>query len=322
VSAIDWLLESDEPAVRYLTRRDLLGEDALDDAADILDGPKVKALFAGQQPDGGFGYHPYSKFGGAHWRLVSLVELAVPAGEPRALAALETVLAWLTSPGRARSLRVINGLTRRCASMEGNALAVASRLGLSADPRAEQLARSLVEWQWPDGGWNCDVKASGRSSSFHESLPAMWGLHEYARATGSDWADDAAARAAEMYLEHRLFRSLRTGQVLRDQWLSPRQPPYWHYDILQGLLILSRMGRAGDPRAADALGVLESLRAPDGRWAARGYWWKRGDGRANTDVVDWGRRGPNELVTLNALRVLVAAQNAAPAPLVGGSVGT
>jgi hypothetical protein len=320
MSAIDWLLESDEPAVRYQTRRDLLGEDALDDAAHILDGPKVKALFAGQEPDGGFGYHPYCKWGGAHWRLVSLVELAVPAGEPRALAALETVLAWLTSSGRAKSLRVINGLVRRCASMEGNALAVVSRLGLATDSRAEQLARSLVEWQWPDGGWNCDDKASGRSSSFHESLPAMWGLHEYATATGSEWAHKAAARAAEMYLEHRLFRSLRTGEVLRDQWLAPRQPPYWHYDILQGLLILSRMGNAADPRTADALGVLESLRERDGRWAARGYWWKHGDGRANSDVVDWGRRGPNELVTLNALRVFAAAQNAAPPPLVGGSV--
>ena len=139
MSAIDWLLESDEPAVRYLTRRDLLGEDALDDAAHILDGPKVKALFAGQQPDGGFGYHPYTKFGGAHWRLVSLVELAVPPGEPRALAALETVLTWFTSPGRAKSLTLING--RRCASMEGNALAVTSRLGLAHD-RAPSSSRA------------------------------------------------------------------------------------------------------------------------------------------------------------------------------------
>jgi hypothetical protein len=317
MSAIDWLLESDEPAVRYLTRRDLLGEDALDDAAHILDGPKVKALFAGQQPDGGFGYHPYTKFGGAHWRLVSLVELAVPPGEPRALAALETVLTWLTSPGRAKSLTLINGLFRRCASMEGNALAVTSRLGLAHDPRAEQLARSLVEWQWPDGGWNCDKKASGRSSSFHESLPTMWGLHEYATATGAEWARDAAERAGEMFLEHRLFRSLRTGKVLRDQWLAPRQPPYWHYDILQGLLILSRMGRVTDPRSADALEVLDGLRAPDGRWAAKGYWWKLGDGRANSDVVDWGRRGPNELLTLNALRVFAAAENASPSQLVG-----
>src|SRR5919109_443091 len=101
------------------------------------------------------------------------------------------VLAWLASAGRPRNVRVIDGLVRRCASKEGNALAVASRLGLADDPRVEQLARRLVEWQWPDGGWNCDDRASGRSSSFHESLPPMWGLHEYATATGAEWAREA-----------------------------------------------------------------------------------------------------------------------------------
>ena len=67
-------------------------------------------------------------------------------------------------------IQVIDGLARRCASQEGNALAVACRLGMAHDPRAELLARSLAGWQWPDGGWNCDPRASGRRSSFHESL--------------------------------------------------------------------------------------------------------------------------------------------------------
>ena len=81
---------------------------------------------------------------------------------------------------------MVDGLARRCASQEGNALAVACRLGLADDPRAELLARSLAGWQWPDGGWNCDRRASGRRSSFHESLPPAWGLHEYWLATGRD----------------------------------------------------------------------------------------------------------------------------------------
>jgi hypothetical protein len=53
----------------------------MDDRA-VLDGPKVSALLAGQRANGGFGGHTYTKWGGAHWRLVSLVELGVPAGEP------------------------------------------------------------------------------------------------------------------------------------------------------------------------------------------------------------------------------------------------
>jgi hypothetical protein len=68
---------------------------------------------------------------------------------------------------------------------------------MAADPRAELLAYSLVAWQWPDGGWNCDLGASGRRSSFHESLAPAWGLHEYGLATGATWAQQGAARAAE-----------------------------------------------------------------------------------------------------------------------------
>jgi hypothetical protein len=175
---------------------------------------------------------------------------------------------------------------------------------MADDPRVELLARSLVEWQWPDGGWNCDPRASGSRSSFHESLPPTWGLHEYSRATGGAWAGEAAHHAAELFLEHRLFRSLRTGEVINHQWLAPHYPPYWHYDVPQALLVLGRLGRLDDERVDEALERLVRLRHPDGRWEAGASWWKA-PGRARVaEVVDWGRRGPSEMITLNALRVL------------------
>jgi hypothetical protein len=310
-AALAWLLASDEPAVRHLARRDLLGDGpaAAADAARVLEGPKVAVLLAGQRPDGGFGVRPYSKWTGAHWRLVSLVELAAPAGEPRLLAAASTVLDWLTSDAHRRTVMVVDGLARRCASQEGNALAVACRLGMAGDPRAELLARSLAGWQWPDGGWNCDPRASGRRSSFHESLPPAWGLHEYWLATGATWAREAATRTAELLLSHRLFRSLRDGEVIDRRWLRPRYPPYWHYDVLQALLVLSRLGLARDPRAADALDLVARRRRADGRWWPSGYWWRPPGSRSGSgpvEVVDWGRSGPSEMLTLNALRVLRA----------------
>jgi len=296
-TAVEWLLASDEAAIRYLTRRDVLHDDPPYDADEILRGPKVRTLL--DAPNDG---HPYRKWTGAHWRLVSLVELAVPAGEPRALAAAETVLAWLTSPGRARNLAMIDGLARRCASQEGNALGVCSRIGLDGDERVAQLARSLVEWQWPDGGWNCDRRASGRRSSFHETLAPMWGLHEYAVATDAEWARDAAERAAELFLEHRLFRSLRTGEVIHREWLVLHYPPYWHYDVLQALVVLGRMGKLADERAREAREHVARLRGDDGLWHAGRRWWRRPGSKTFPEVVEWG----DEMVTLNALRVLSA----------------
>ncbi len=306
-AAVEGLLASDEPAIVYLTRRDVLGEDVAYDPDAIVAGPLVRGLLDGQEADGGFGRHPYAKWGGAHWRLVSLVELAVPSGEPRAVRAAGTVLDWLAGDGHRQRIETIDGLVRRCGSQEGNALAVCCRLGLAEDPRVRLLAESLVGWQWPDGGWNCDKRATGRRSSFNESLPPMWGLHEYWLATGDEDAHAAAQRTAELLLEHCLFRSLRTGEVIKDDWLLPHYPPYWHYDVPQALLLLSRMGLVQDERAHEAVDVLVGQRRDDGTWRSGRAWWRRpGSPGSNVEVVDWGR-APYPMVTLNALRILRAA---------------
>jgi len=299
--AVEWLLASPEPAVARLARRDLLGEEV---GPELPDGPIVRVLL-----DADAGGHPYKKWQGAHWRLVSLVEFGLEQPDPHALVAVEQVLRWLTGDAHKRSIKTIDGLTRRCTSQEGNALAVCCRLGLADDPRVQRLAASLLEWQWPDGGWNCDKRATGYRSSFNESLPPMWGLHEYFLATGDAAVRDAARRTAELLLEHRLFRSLRSGEVIHDGWLVPHYPPYWHYEAPQALLILSRLGLAADPRAGEAMNALLSRRRADGTWRAGAAWWRAPGRRAtNVECVDWGDVVPHQMVTLNALRILAASR--------------
>ena len=268
--AIQFLLNSSDPSIRYFTLVDLLDKSTrsreVEAARDqILEGPRVKILLAGQHigkqkskdsfgiHPGGFGVHPYKKWDGAHWRLVSLVELGIPKGTWPAVAAADQVLQWLTSEFHRSKIKAIDGRVRRCASQEGNALAVCSRLGLADDPRVQHLAESLIKWQWPDGGWNCDKKPNANHSSFYESLSPMWGLVEYHHATGDEAALQAAQRTAEMFLTHRLFRSTMTGDVIDSEWLKLHYPLYWHYDVLQALLILSR---------------LRPLNAWNSRWAA------------------------------------------------------
>ncbi|MFQ5871493.1 MAG: hypothetical protein ACE5IB_04990, partial [Candidatus Geothermarchaeales archaeon] len=252
--------------------------------------------------------HPYKKWTGAHWRLVSLVELGLPAGDRRALSAADQVLKWLSGHTHRSRIKKINGLVRRCASQEGNALAVCSRLGLTDDSRARELAQFLLEWQWPDGGWNCDKDEHAHHSSFYESLAPLWGLIEYHHATGDEDCLEAAERTAEFFLSHRLFRSETTGEIVNPEWLKLHYPLYWHYDILQALRILSLLGKLKDPRVQEALDVTEDRRLPDGRWRPGGYYWRPpGSKGSNVDVVDWGRGGPNTMITLNALRVLKGA---------------
>jgi hypothetical protein len=307
--AVGWLLEHREPAIRYLTARAVLGEQPAYDPAEIVRGRLVSGLLAGQQPDGGFGDRHYAKWTGAFWRLASLAELAAPCDDPRVAAAVSHILDYLTAPSRHRRITVIDGLTRRCASVEGLGLAAACRLGYADDPRCEQLARWLVEWQWPDGGWNCDPHASGRRSSFHETHSPIDGLSAYADATGADWAAAARDRAAELVLAHRVFRPMGDPDgVMHTQMVRVRFPPYWHFDVLRGLVVLARAGRVRDPRTGDALDLLDTRRDDEGRWHADGAWWRApGTSGPAREVVDWVRRGPNPMITLQALLVRRAA---------------
>jgi hypothetical protein len=167
----------------------------------------------------------------------------------------------------------------------------------------------------------------------------MWGLIEYHRATGNEAALHAAQHTAEMFLRHRLFRSATSDEVIDPEWLKLHYSLYWHYDILRALVILSRFARGGltnpphldghlhslrprsgckcpsrasillqDARLKEALDIVEAKRQPDGCWKAEGFYWVPwGKRTSNVEIVDWGRRGPNEMITLNALRVLKAA---------------
>ncbi len=114
-------------------------------------------------------------------------------------------------------------------------------------------------------------------------------------------------------MRHRLFRSERTGKVIDPEWLRFHYPLYWHYDILQALRLLAPLGILSDERAQEALDIVERKRGPDGRWRVEDCYWKplrKGTvlrPSSGVDIVDWGRRGPNEMTTLNALRVLKAA---------------
>jgi hypothetical protein len=308
---VDWLLQSKDPSVRYFALTELLGEsersaEVRTAKKEIPNGTRLRALLSGQRADGGFGVHWYKKWAGTTWRLVSAVELGVPPEHATAHRAANHVLSRLplsrVEPHRVR------GRFRLHASVIGNPLGACARLGMADDPRVRRIAHSLIRWQWPDGGWNCDSSVDARHSSFYESLAPLWGLNEYLRATEDETVRASVDRAAELFLNHRPFRSCHGEDLIDPRWLRLHYPVYWHYDILQALRVLERVGKLGDPRTREALDLIESKRSEDGTWPAEGRFCRRGRlGAANTEVVDWGDQGPNEMITLNALRVLVGS---------------
>ena len=319
---LDRLRSWSDPAVRYRTRRWLDGERLEDPemvalAEEVRRHPDCAAVIEGAFHDP---RHPYRKWQGAHWALVQLAERGHPGGDPRLAEVQRVVFGWILSPAflRPNWTRFIEGQperVRRCGSMEGNVLWASLGLGLR-DDRLQALADRLVDMQWPDGGWNCDVRPGARHSSFVETVLALRGLASWVQATGDPRARHTLDRGVELLLDHALLFH-RNGELMVPGW-GPRPDvigfPVRFFDVLLVLELMVDVGRIGDPRCGRALELLAAKRTADGgfplehrrartvdRVRTHGTWASWGPG---------GRKRMNPWVTVNGLRVLAAADAA------------
>ncbi len=317
-SVINRLLSSVEPSIRCKTRVHILGE-AHDSPSirklqeEIRKSPRVSTLLSERGPDGRIPFHPYAKFYGAHWVLTTLADLGYPPGDKTLIPLRDQALEWLTS--QEYGLRIIRrlktGPVRIHGSIDGNAIFAILKLGLG-DPRLDVLIGHLLDYQWPDGGWNCDRKAKGTTSSFDETLIPLRALALHARLTGNGDSRKAAERAAEVFLARRLCWRRSDRQVIKRGYIDLHYPCYWHYDLLFGLKVMAEAGFIRDARCKDALDLLKSKRLPDGGFPAEMAYYQvaRKVERAGRSLVNWGgtsSRHLNEWVTADALAVLKAA---------------
>jgi hypothetical protein len=123
----------------------------------------------------------------------------------------------------------LNGETEPC--INGRILA----LGAYFKEPNDALARQLLREQLEDGGWNCEAvepsekRPLSRRSSFHTTICVLEGLLAYERAGRKSVAVTRARKRAEEYLlERRMFRPLRTGEVIDEHWLRFSFPTFWH----------------------------------------------------------------------------------------------
>ncbi len=313
---IDKLLKSSQPAIRYKTLVNVLSEPPNSPKAaklsqEVKKSGLVQGLLQERTPDGTIPYHPYAKWYGSHWVFSILADIGYAKGDKSLVPMREQILEWLFSDHHWKSIKVINGLTRRCCSQEGNAVYSITALGL-ADERIDELAKRMVSWQWPDGGWNCAMDIKAKHSSFHESLIPLRALITHFKATGSKDSKSAADRAKEIFLKRRLFKSQTTGKVIHPSFARTHYPCYWHYDFLYGLKVMAEGGYIMDERCQDALDLLESKRLKDGGFPAEHKWYKvigpeKTDRKSDNSLFGYGPGGKtqmNEFATVDALFVL------------------
>jgi hypothetical protein len=109
---------------------------------------------------------------------------------------------------------------------------------------------------------------------------------------------EAQSRGREFLLMHRLFRSHRTGRVIKSEFTRFSFPPRWHYDILRALDYFQAIGAPYDPRLADAVEIVRRGRRADGRWPLQ----HRYRGKTYFELERIG--AASRWNTLRALRVL------------------
>ena len=154
----------------------------------------------------------------------------------------------------------LQGETEPC--INGRILGIGSYFNEPNDALASQLLSEQLE----DGGWNCEAPKS-RRSSFHTTICVLEGLLASERAGRKRAAVTKARKRAESYLlDRRMFRSLRTGEVIDKRWLRFSFPTFWHYDVLRGLDYLRDAGITPDIRVNEAIETVLERRHQNGRW--------------------------------------------------------
>ena len=306
--AIRWLLEGD-PAIRWQTLRDLAGASdrivererrrvARDGwGARLLARQDRKGTWAAGRSSDGL-YSP--KWISTTYTMLLLRDFGLPPGDRRARKACRRLLdGGRRSDGGVRYGTWARWTGRGETCVTGMILSILSYFEYD-DERLDTVAGHLLERQMPDGGWNCRRPAGAAHASLHTTILALEGLRHYEMHRGrkAGRVRTAQRRGREFLLRHRLFRSHRTGEVIKPVFTRFSFPPRWHYDVLRALDHFQAVNAPRDARLADAIDLVRRGRRADGRWPLQ----HTHKGKTYFELERLG--SPSRWNTLRALRVL------------------
>jgi len=317
----DWLLDENNPSIRYLALRDLLGrregdEELSEARRRIMEVGMVPRVLAKQRPEGHWGrpedFYMRSKYKGTVWNLILLAELYADPEDARVKAACEFVLRWsqerVSGGFSVMGSAEVGGRKDQVLScLTGNMAFSLIQLGYGEDRRVKKALDWITTYQryelvsraprvWPYLYERCWCDHTCRSGAV-KSLKALAEVPEGAR------TKEMRARiekGAEYLLTQHIFRKPPDlVEVSRKEWLNLGFPLMWNTDVLEILWILVRLG-IRDERMREAVEAVLSKQGEDGRWRQE----NRFEGRFIASIERSGRE--SKWVTLNALRTLKA----------------
>ena len=332
-SSIDWLLEEDNPPVRYLTLRDLAGASApaLAKARARLMEYEVtqKILKHGDE----FWDEPgkaYDKYRGSYWQLIFLGQFLADGKDKRIAGGAGRIL-------DDRKWRIEG--SGQC--LTANVLAALTRLGYGGHPTVQAERERLAEQIVRDRGIDCPAMAYSLLPGCYMAQPKLLLCFSQVPAQERSVAVQSAIKLlVENLLAHQIHMyvpgnqqawlavlasnpgraGLPAGQTVK-QWISdqreaflakrgagdPRAKAGWlkfgfplHYnsDILEAAYALVEAGVPMSPALETPLRAIEAKMTPQGRWVMESSL----NGKMWADVETKGK--PSKWLTYFALRVL------------------
>jgi len=338
-SPINWLLEKENPSIRYFTLRDLLEREEDDSElvqakAAIESSRILTKIFSNQKPDGYWENRerPYlPKYRSTYWQVMILGQMGADKCDERVQRTCEFVLSLQLDEGgfsaytREQALEEYEWMRTRTALKEklqaepqawaqslliehqyscltGNTCAAMLRLGYDGDSRVKKAVNWLVRIQNSDGGWLCPYwKAHVRDTHgcFYGTICPLEAFSEVQESERSTEMKQAIEIGAEFLLMHRLYKADHHGYKVIN-----RQWLRFGFPWFYGYNVLRGLS------VLTKLGYIEDERLIDAvkvliqKRQPDGTWLLESapTGRMHANIETVGK--PSKWITLNALRVL------------------
>ncbi len=317
---VNWLLEEDNPSVRYFTLTELLGkpvnDSEVENAKNAIMNVGVVPRILSKQNEEGYWETPTAfytaKYKGTVWQLMILAELGADGSDSRVRKACEFILAnsqnaeggfsmhASAKTGGGRRSEVIPCLT-------GNMVWSLIRLGYLEDPRVQCGINWIATYQrFDDGerealkGWPYDrfVMCWGKHSCHMGAVKALKALAEIPADKRTMEVEATIRNGSEHMLKHHIYkRSHDLSKVSKPGWLRFGFPLMYQTDALEVFGILTKLGYK-DERMQETVDLVLSKQDAQGKWKLENTF----NGRFQTNIERKGET--SKWITLKALETL------------------
>jgi hypothetical protein len=298
-SIMKWLLDSDI-SIQYQVYRDLLKIDKPDLKERISKEGWGAKFLSFQNDNGHWGVSFYQpKWTSTHYTILDLKNLGIS----NHLKGVKLTLKRIINENKSADggINPKKSLPASDICICGMFLNYASYFGVKEND-LESIVDFILSEQMSDGGFNCQSNRKGAvHSSLHSTLSVIEGILEYNQKGYTYRIKElktAEEESRQFILEHNLFKSDKTGEIIDHKMLMLSYPSRWRYDILRVLDYFQFAGVKYDNRMKDAIDVLLKKQLTDGRWPLQA----RHSGKSHFEMESTGKA--SRWNTLRALRVL------------------